>query len=90
MKKVGHTVRTDFWKKHELLEETQISWMQLTEITGTCFVLAMSRNEFHRQKQNKLLPKVKHVFFCKERFMAKNVDMSLLYRKSSVDDVAQE
>lgn len=86
LKKVKHKVRTDFWKRYELLEETKVTWMQLTEITGTCFVLAMSRNEYQRQKQNRELPKVKYVFYCKERFAAKNVDMSLLYKKK-VEDI---
>ena len=87
LKKVGHKVRTDFWKRYELLEETKVTWMQLTEITGTCFVLAMSRNEYQRQKQNRELPKVKYVFFCKERFAAKNIDMSLLYKKKKKEIV---
>ena len=71
LKKLNYHIRSDFWPKYELVEEKEIKWMHLTEITGTCFVLSMSRSEFNRQKREKMLPKAKNVFFCKEIFSAK-------------------
>ena len=71
LKRVNYKIRSDFWPKYELMEEKEVRWMRVTEVTGTCFVLAMSRNEFQRQKQNKELPKAKNVYFCKEVFSSR-------------------